>query len=173
MTTFDWNLFWNGFGAIGSTIGSVATAFAVFVAIKQLKQPKSKKVIIKFFMKEDVPLDDFPLLHVLIINDCLSSIFIESIGYKIHGKYIQLLNRSINHKIYKLPHTLKSDNYLDVEFDYDTLCETLKKENKYDKICFICEDSLKNTYKSKNITIEDFLDLCDETMDYSDVYLDP
>ncbi len=173
MQTFDWNLFWNAFGAIGSTIGSIATAIAVFVAIKQLKQPKNKKIIIKYFMKEDVPLDDYPSLHILMINDGFSSIFIESVGYILDGKYIQLLNRSSNHKIYKFPHTLKTDNYLDIEFDYYTLCETLKKENKSKKICFMCNDSLKNTYKSKKITIEDFLDLYDDTIDYSDVYLDP
>ena len=33
----DWNLFWTAFGAIGGTLGAVATTAAVVVALWQTK----------------------------------------------------------------------------------------------------------------------------------------
>lgn len=42
----DWNLFWMAFGAIGTTFGSLITAIAVFVAIKQYKQPLEKRIVV-------------------------------------------------------------------------------------------------------------------------------
>lgn len=44
----DWNLFWNAFEAIGTTLGSLVTAVAVVVAVKQYKQPLKKIVKVKF-----------------------------------------------------------------------------------------------------------------------------
>ena len=41
----DWNLFWTAFGAIGGTLGAVATTAAVVVALWQTKY--SQKKIIK------------------------------------------------------------------------------------------------------------------------------
>ena len=40
----NWSLFWNAFGAIGTTIGSLITAIAVVVAVVQYKQPLTKKI---------------------------------------------------------------------------------------------------------------------------------
>lgn len=44
----DWNLFWNAFGAVGTTAGSLITAIAVVVAVRQYKQPLIKKLKISF-----------------------------------------------------------------------------------------------------------------------------
>lgn len=44
----DWNLFWNAFGAIGTTIGSLTTAITVIVAVKQYKQPLKKMIKVEF-----------------------------------------------------------------------------------------------------------------------------
>ena len=43
-----WELFWTAFGAIGTTIGSIATAIAVGVAVMQYKQPVRKKIKLDF-----------------------------------------------------------------------------------------------------------------------------
>lgn len=40
----DWSLFWDAFGAIGTTAGSLITAIAVVVAVVQYKQPLIKKI---------------------------------------------------------------------------------------------------------------------------------
>ena len=44
----DWNLFWNAFGAIGTTVGSLITAIAVVIAVKQYKQPIDKVIKVEF-----------------------------------------------------------------------------------------------------------------------------
>lgn len=46
--TMDWDLFWTAFGAIGTTLGSLITAIAVVVAVRQYRQPLIKKVKIRF-----------------------------------------------------------------------------------------------------------------------------
>ena len=40
----DWDIFWNAFGAIGTTLGSLITAIAVVVAVIQYKQPLNKRL---------------------------------------------------------------------------------------------------------------------------------
>lgn len=44
----DWNLFWTAFGAIGGTLGAVATTGAVIVALWQTKYSQKKKLDIYF-----------------------------------------------------------------------------------------------------------------------------
>lgn len=44
----DWLLFWTAFGAIGGTIGALATATAVFVALWQTKYSNKKKLKLAF-----------------------------------------------------------------------------------------------------------------------------
>lgn len=44
----DWNLFWTAFGAIGGTVGSLATAGAIGVAIWQAKYPYRKQLEVRF-----------------------------------------------------------------------------------------------------------------------------
>lgn len=44
----DWNLFWTGFGAIGATVGALATATAVCVALWQTKYSQKKKLKLVF-----------------------------------------------------------------------------------------------------------------------------
>lgn len=45
----DWNLFWNAFGAIGTTVGSIATAVAVIVALWQTKFNEKKEIAHQLF----------------------------------------------------------------------------------------------------------------------------
>lgn len=44
----DWILFWTAFGAIGTTLGSLITAIAVAIAVRQYKQPLVKRLKIEF-----------------------------------------------------------------------------------------------------------------------------
>lgn len=44
----DWYLFWTAFGAIGTTIGSLITAIAVAVAVRQYRAPLVKRLKISF-----------------------------------------------------------------------------------------------------------------------------
>ena len=44
----DWNLFWTAFGAIGGTLGAVATTAAVVVALWQTKYSQKKIIKLTF-----------------------------------------------------------------------------------------------------------------------------
>lgn len=44
----NWNLFWTAFGAIGGTVGAIATAAAVIVALWQTKYSYKKKLNLSF-----------------------------------------------------------------------------------------------------------------------------
>ena len=44
----DWNLIWTAFGAIGGTLGALATFVAVIVALWQTKLNYKKKVQLSF-----------------------------------------------------------------------------------------------------------------------------
>lgn len=44
----NWNLFWTAFGAIGTTLGAIATALAVIVALWQTKFNQKKKIKLYF-----------------------------------------------------------------------------------------------------------------------------
>jgi hypothetical protein len=44
----DWNLFWTAFGAIGGTLGAIATFVAVIVALWQTKFSYKKKLQLSF-----------------------------------------------------------------------------------------------------------------------------
>ena len=44
----DWNLFWTAFGAIGGTLGALATFVAVIVALWQTKFSYKKKLQLSF-----------------------------------------------------------------------------------------------------------------------------
>ena len=54
----DWNLFWSAFGAIGTTVGSLITAIAVVIAVKQYKQPLEKKIIVSYGMTVPIMSDN-------------------------------------------------------------------------------------------------------------------
>lgn len=45
----DWNLFWTAFGAIGGTVGALATSAAVIVALWQTKYSNKKKLKLAFY----------------------------------------------------------------------------------------------------------------------------
>ena len=48
MNGIDWNLFWTAFGAIGGTLGALATAAAVIVALWQTRYSQKKKLKLSF-----------------------------------------------------------------------------------------------------------------------------
>lgn len=64
----DWNVFWTAFGAIGTTLGSLITALAVVVAVKQYREPLVKRLKIGFSLAFPV----YPDNHLGIDLFCIS-----------------------------------------------------------------------------------------------------
>ncbi len=68
VNNFDWNLFWLAFGAIGGTIGALATAAAVIVALWQTKYNNKKKVKLNFSANVQIPSNNGFINHFIMLN---------------------------------------------------------------------------------------------------------
>lgn len=73
----DWNLFWTAFGAIGGTLGALATFVAVIVALWQTKLNYKKKVQLSF-TDNITMLFRLPMMYTL-LKKVLNSLFLSSI----------------------------------------------------------------------------------------------
>lgn len=174
MKSFDWNLFWNAFGAIGATVGSLATALTVFIAIKQLQQPKEIKIRNKEFVKMKISLNQNPIFHIRYFNDCLRTVFIESVGYYIDDQYIGLTSEDAKINLVgskdnqTFPCVLTENAFLDISIEYGILKQKIKcylKENKKDvnsKISFGYEDAYIIQHKLESLSIKDFFRIYDK-----------
>lgn len=111
----DWNLFWSAFGAIGTTVGSIATAVAVIVALWQTKFNEKKKLRISF---SDSSVVYSPYQHSKVDVICLNvvnignrTVILVNWGFRHSNKKgsgLIGLNPSILESAYnpKLPHDL-------------------------------------------------------------------
>lgn len=115
----DWSLFWNAFGAIGTTVGSLITAIAVAVAVVQYKQPLIKKL--KLTVSTSFPVYDNGLgeshLCVSLSNTGIRPIIISNI-------YLNIEKR--NYVINKLMIDFTGQNET-VEFPLDISPEQLRE----------------------------------------------
>lgn len=83
----DWGVFWTAFGAIGTTLGSLITAVAVVVAVKQYTEPLTKRIMIKFTSAIPVGLPiDAPLLCISVANSGIRPICISDIRFNVGKK---------------------------------------------------------------------------------------
>ena len=86
----DWMLFWTAFGAIGGTIGALATAGAVIVALWQTKYAYKKKIKVKFddvgsaISRSGARIFDFVSLTVTNIGN--RDVVIERWGFELENK---------------------------------------------------------------------------------------
>ena len=89
----DWTLFWTAFGAIGTTLGSLITAIAVVVAVKQYKEPLIKRINITF--KSAIPVgmnvDNF-LYCISVSNSGIRPITISNIYLNVGSKNLMINN---------------------------------------------------------------------------------
>lgn len=156
--SFDWNLFWNAFGAIGTTIGSLVTAVAVIVAVKQYKQPLQKRIDVELwyrFLMEEHSLVSY---HVKIMNTGIRPIILSNVYlyFKVRKRII-LLDRAIPiiEELPTFPRRVEPEENIDFYIDANEFNEIIsknireKKIFKYDKIIFVAEDSHGKKYFSK------------------------
>lgn len=127
----DWNTFWSAFGAIGTTIGSLTTAIAVIIAVKQYKQPLKK--IIKVEFKSAMTIDtisDKPLSFycVIIKNKGIRQVQINSINIQGNKKILWLNNAQYNSfaKI-NLPVKIEPEESRDFYFEINNFKNSIKK----------------------------------------------
>lgn len=92
MDSEQWILFWTAFGAIGTTIGSMITAIAVAIAVKQYRQPLTKYIEVSHGIQ--FPIYDYGLgpagIYISIKNKGIRTINVSSVYLK--GKSKLYLN---------------------------------------------------------------------------------
>ncbi len=151
-TLDEWNLFWNAFGAIGTTIGSFITAIAVFVAILQYRQPLIK--VIKVRMNSAMSCDS-KATHLYVISAVnrgmrkvlINSVFILGKSQKVLLNYAQQIRYSM-----QLPVELEPDRRLEVYFEEMQFKEIVKKAvddkvlNPKGKLVVCVQDELGEEY---------------------------
>lgn len=155
----DWNLFWNAFGAIGTTVGSLITAIAVVVAVKQYKQPLDKVIKVEFTsaLSRDVnsgkPLSFY---CISVKNKGIREVQINSLN--IYGKkkkvWINNVQFDSNVKI-NLPTKVLPEECKEFLFEVDNFRNALKMSvgdkvlKKNQKVVIMVTDSLGESYFCK------------------------
>ena len=91
----DWMLFWTAFGAIGGTVGALATASAVIVALWQTKYAQKKKLNVKFDDKglavSNIGTRLLEFISLTVTNIGNREIIIERWGYELKNKHELLI----------------------------------------------------------------------------------
>lgn len=99
----DWILFWTAFGAIGTTLGSLITAIAVVIAVRQYRQPLVKRLKIEFTSAIPVGLGvDNDLFCIGVSNTGVRAINVSNIYLNVGDK-----NLVINNAQFVLPGLLE------------------------------------------------------------------
>lgn len=159
----NWDLFWSAFGAIGGTIGALATAGAVIVALWQTKFTQKKKL--KLFLNEDITIMTqdsgkcYRYVGITVTNIGNREIIINSWGINMHdgGRIVILKNTSPIDKLIQvdLPHKLAIEESVDLSYSkknfFDFLCENIenKKIQINRKLEFYVKDSTGEIYLVK------------------------
>lgn len=168
----DWNLFWTAFGAIGGTLGALATFVAVIVALWQTKLNYKKKVQLSFTDNITiVPENGNSFRHyigVTITNIGNRDVVIQNWGFELDDGSQMLIvpDTSPLGRILqvKLPHRLQIEEGTTLVYEktlfYNALSDCIKKgklkENK--KIRFYVSDSTtKKHYVLTNKTATELL----------------
>lgn len=154
----DWNLFWNAFGAIGTTIGSFITAGAVIIAVMQYRQPFVKKIKIDF----SVVMADFygepnTYYKISFMNCGIRKCKITSMHIKGKERNLFILSpqRLPNYNNPQFPVELEQEQCCDMFFGYDDFRSVLKGQYeqgwipKYKHLRIYVQDSAGKTYCGK------------------------
>ena len=168
----DWNLFWTAFGAVGGTVGALATFTAVVVALWQTKISYKKKLKLSFTDDIAVVPDNgsnyYRYIGVTVTNIGNRDVVIQKWGFVCHDKSMMQIitdTSKIGRVIQtSLPHKLHIEESINLYYD-KTLFHTFLDENikkgslKLDKrIKFYVTDSTsKNYYVKTKKTVKELL----------------
>lgn len=155
----DWNLFWTAFGAIGGTVGALATAAAVIVALWQTKYNFKKKVKVRFTDNAMAINDTLKqkLICVEVINIGNRDIIVQNWGIKTKKREYCIFTGAATNPFFRnlnkqLPYTVRIEELFSLYYPFDLfkkqandLIET-KEINPLDKVSFYFHDSTGKEY---------------------------
>ena len=148
----DWELFWTAFGAIGGTIGAIATTLAVIVALWQTKFNYKKKLKLSFSDLITIASESlnnfYKYVGVTVINIGNRDVVINNWGFYLEDNSIMLIfadTSPIGRIIQKdLPYRLQIEESVTLYYDKEkfekTLNDCVKKRfsNQNKKNKFFC-----------------------------------
>ena len=156
----DWNLFWNAFGAIGTTIGSLITAGAVVVAVKQYKQPLKKIVKVEFtsVMSIGEPLNFY---CISIKNKGVRVVQINSLCVQGKNKNLWINNSQFNSNAKViLPVKIEPEENIDILFEVYNFRHAIKQavndnilRRRQRLVVFVIDSLGENYFCKTNISI--------------------
>ncbi len=168
----DWNLFWTAFGAIGGTLGALATFVAVIVALWQTKFSYKKKLLLSFTDNMNIVLGNgnkfYHCVGVTITNIGNRDVVIQNWGFELDDGSQMLivpdtspLGRVLQ---VKLPYRLKIEEGTTLCYEktlfHNAISECIEKRKlkENEKIKFYVSDSTnKKHYVLTNKTAGDLL----------------
>lgn len=160
MKITDWNLFWTGFGAIGGTLGALATLLAVIVALWQTKYETRKKL--KLSKLETIKVVDTANGHVekefVEVNVCNignRAINIKSWGFKAtHRENILLIPDTSPLAMAiqpSLPYRLETEESINLVYDKSLFDKLVKRS---------CQDGTFKPRRKIKIWVADSTGAC-------------
>jgi len=159
----DWNLFWTAFGAIGTTLGAVATTAAVIVALWQTKYSQKKKLLLDF--TDDIQLynqntgESIKFIGITISNVGNRKVTIQSWGMHLNEGSIFLVpppEASGMEKIAytTLPQTLDLEESIELQWQKGRFLKFLEENKanitKSKPLVFFVKDSTGKVYHVKS-----------------------
>ncbi len=131
----DWNIFWTAFGAIGGTLGAIATSTAVIVALWQTKVTYKKALKLSFSDSIVLVAENgvtFPrYVGLNVVNTGNRDIIIQNWGFKLkNDKRIIIVNDStpLGKAIQpSLPHRLGIEESIDLYYQQKLFYQVLEE----------------------------------------------
>jgi hypothetical protein len=151
------NLFWAAFGAIGTTAGSLATAIAVIIGVKQYLQPLDKRVKVEFGIGFPLNLGfEYTLMYINAVNQGTRPVYINGFYIKLKKEKLLLFSaQDKNLPQISFPVCLQPEEKCEINMRYDTIKEQIAsfvkqgKITKYSKLKVYVDDNAGDQYYSK------------------------
>ena len=166
----DINLFWTAFGAIGGTVGALATAVAVIVALWQTKYSQKKKLKLSFYSGIAVMIEnkEYLFVGISIANVGNRDVVIQNWGWCLDNKELMLvhpiLDFPLNQMQVQLPYKLSIEEQITLYLPKDNflmnISENIQKKtlkaNKPIKF-WVLDSTGKNHYFFSQATANEML----------------
>lgn len=159
----DWALFWTAFQAIGTTLGSIITAIAVMIAVKQYKQPLEKRLIVEHGTAFGVGygLTEEAYVYICVKNCGMREASINGFYLKNKKKKFYINQMQSNFMPINFPYELKPEEKVDFYVSRDRFINGLKDMSqrglvsRNENLCIFVQDSLgKAHFDKKTIRVK-------------------
>ena len=158
----DWDLFWNAFGAIGTTVGTMATAVVALLTYRQYSLSKSTKLKIKMEVQTTTKSSGLVMRFFVVdfINTGIIDLYVNRISIEVQGEYycigdfFQFKDKNDDHKTI-FPVKVTKDQMVSVKILDASLkrqIDFIKRQNDIDNIkclTFVITDGKGKEYKKK------------------------